>query len=616
MLLFLLILVYLVNGIKINNQFLQEPEDVETIIGSTLILHCRTEPLDENQVTWCKNDFCTLGKTRDLPFYPRYEIIGQAHQGEHHFKIVNVSLEDMGMYQCQIRAGARRAGSMSRKAKLTVLQIPTSLSLDSPIVLIENVLSFIVCRAQNAMPEAKLSWHLPKSISYLSKNDYALISDQSLRNSISNITFIPNRLYHGKLIQCQAHSSAIDIMNKTMITQQYIQTIFSPEINISLIGEQTENERINISCNVYCRPNLEKIKWFNGSSLLNLTDKNHFELLLTRYMHKNQIICQATNQVGTQNQSVTLLINYKPIFIDNYGNQIKNYSVILVEEGESVELQCLVDSYPSSYISWMFNQQTILKNATSLKISNIQSTNHTGVYICSANHSIFGIFNRTIRVALKGPPEMISETTVNSIYVGQSILLVCSISTDIPIENIYWSREGHSRLNSNEKYEISENRSDELIEYKLLIKFILSSDEGDYICTGINQYGSSATKFQLRVINLKNYFIQRSFLYGSIFLGLFFCFILISFSLINHYRQKNDQRIRKKSSTTDETISSLAKQQENIQHDYQDETNSNIDQYLYHEQLINNHQRNNIFHSSQNDLFYFKDNIERFSTVV
>jgi hypothetical protein len=81
MLLLLVVLVQLANGIKINNQFIEEPEDVETIIGSTVILRCLTEPLDESQVTWCKNDFCTLGKTRDLPFYPRYEIIGQAHQG-------------------------------------------------------------------------------------------------------------------------------------------------------------------------------------------------------------------------------------------------------------------------------------------------------------------------------------------------------------------------------------------------------------------------------------------------------------------------------------------------------------------------------------------------------
>jgi hypothetical protein len=110
------------------------------------------------------------------------------------------------------------------KFQFDILESPSSLSIDSPLILIENVLSFIICRANNAMPEAKLSWHFPSSISYLSKNDYALISGQSLRNSISNVTLIPSRSYHGKLIQCQAHSSAIQIQNQTMIIQQYIQT--------------------------------------------------------------------------------------------------------------------------------------------------------------------------------------------------------------------------------------------------------------------------------------------------------------------------------------------------------------------------------------------------------
>lgn len=71
----------LINGLKIQNDFLEEPNDIEKLVGSTIVLRCRTKLIDENQVTWCKNDFCTLGKTRDLPFYPRYEIIGDPNQG-------------------------------------------------------------------------------------------------------------------------------------------------------------------------------------------------------------------------------------------------------------------------------------------------------------------------------------------------------------------------------------------------------------------------------------------------------------------------------------------------------------------------------------------------------
>ncbi|CAF1169941.1 unnamed protein product [Rotaria sordida] len=610
MLLILIIFVELINGIYMTNQFIEEPEDIETIIGSTIILRCRTEPIHQTQVNWCKNDFCTLGKTRDLPFYPRYQIIGHAHQGEHHFKIVNVSLEDNGMYQCQIQAGPRRSGSMSRKAKLTVLQIPTSLSIDNPIILIENVLSFIICRGDDGMPEAKLSWHIPKSINYLSINDYVLLSGQSLRNSISNLTLIPNRSYHGILIQCQAHSSAILLNNKTMITQQYIQTIFRPEINISLIGQQIENKIITIQCYVNSRPKLIKIEWFNGTDLLNVTNENRLSFILTRYMHKNKITCQATNQVGKTNQSIELYITYKPIFIDKYGNKLNNYSVVLVNEGESIELECFIDSSPSSLITWIFNNKIISINKTFFQIDYIQTIQHIGIYICSAHHSFFGTFNRTIRLALKGPPEMIEDKIIDSVYVGQSVILVCSISKDIPIQEIYWSREDQSKIISNEKYEINENESDNIIKYKLLIKNVLLSDNGYYICTGINQYGSSITKYQLRVIHINHLLIRPFFLYGSIIIGIFISFILIILALINNYQQKKTKRIRKKSSTTDETISSLTKQQEYVQHDYQDEPNSIIDQ-----QFIHNH-TNDIFDSCQHDLFYFENNSKRYSTVV
>jgi len=104
-------------------------------------------------------------------------------------------------------------------------------------------------------------------------------------------------------------------------------------------------------------------------------------------------------------------------------------------------MECLVDSFPSSFISWRFNQQIISINKTSIEIDNIQSNQHLGLYICSAYHSIFGIFNRTIRLALKGPPEMIEDKKIQLVYVGQLATLVCSISKDIPAQVCYFFRK-------------------------------------------------------------------------------------------------------------------------------------------------------------------------------
>ena len=145
----------------------------------------------------------------------------------------------------------------------------------------------------------------------------------------------------------------------------------------------------------------------------------------------------------------------------------------------------------------------------------------------------------------------------------------------------------------------------------------MSGDEDDYICTSRNQYGSSLVKFQLRVISLKSYFLQRSFLYGSILLGLACCLILVVFALLNHWREKSDHRMRKRSSTTDETISSLAKQHDQIQHDEQDETNSNLDQYLFHEQFRIHHRQVRCdlrATTSQRDDVCFRSSVSRLKT--
>ncbi|CAF5041259.1 unnamed protein product [Rotaria magnacalcarata] len=164
---------------------------------------------------------------------------------------------------------------------------------------------------------------------------------------------------------------------------------------------------------------------------------------------------------------------------------------------------------------------------------------------------------------------MIEEKTVDSVYIGQSVTFICSISNDTAIQ------------------------------------------------VSTNQYGSSLTQFKLRVNHLKDFFIRRTILFGSILIGLFISFILIIIALINHYKQNKHKRIKKKSSTTDETISSsLAKQQENIQHDYQDETNSINDQTFIHEKLLNNQIRNYIYDSPQHDLFYSRYDLKRYSTVV
>ena len=221
-------------------EFIEEPEDVSSVLGSSVLFRCLTVPLVDVDVTWCQNSFCTLGKSRDLPSYPRYEIVGRADRGEHHFQIVNVSREDLGIYQCQIRAGAKRLASRSRQAKLTLLgkgkkkeeerrrkkglfvEVPSRLSLDYPLILVVGVRCQLICRCVNGIPDSRLKWFLPEGVELLLRNDYLLLEGDSLRTSISNLTVLASSSLDHLTVRCQAQSAALDLLNVTLSVEEQL----------------------------------------------------------------------------------------------------------------------------------------------------------------------------------------------------------------------------------------------------------------------------------------------------------------------------------------------------------------------------------------------------------
>lgn len=63
------VFLHLVEGTRIRQEILVEPEDVVAHAGDTVQFACIVSKQADAVVTWCWNDFCTLGKTQFL----RYE---------------------------------------------------------------------------------------------------------------------------------------------------------------------------------------------------------------------------------------------------------------------------------------------------------------------------------------------------------------------------------------------------------------------------------------------------------------------------------------------------------------------------------------------------------------
>jgi len=66
-----------------------------------------------------------LGFDRSLPLHPRLSMVGDGEKGVHNLRIENVTLSDIGEYQCQIGPGTSSNGKGNKPiradARLNVL---------------------------------------------------------------------------------------------------------------------------------------------------------------------------------------------------------------------------------------------------------------------------------------------------------------------------------------------------------------------------------------------------------------------------------------------------------------------------------------------------------------
>ncbi|CAF0869253.1 unnamed protein product, partial [Didymodactylos carnosus] len=582
------------SGSSLKDAFLQQPRDLEVKSGTTVLIPCKTTN-PKVEVTWCKNDFCTLGKTRDLPSYPRYEITGDRFKGEHHFQIINASLQDIGTYQCQIRPGAKNSGAVSRKSKLIVLRKlsnyyvvildkpPERVSIDSPLILVENKQSYIVCRSIKSSPEAKLTWNLPLHIKYIAKNDYAQIMNEYLRNSVSNLTVIAERNWNGQEIECIAQTTAL---NQNIIVKEQIIVNFIPDVRLA-IKQQTpiiENTFIKLLCEVNARPSVYQfryIRWYNGSVMIQNQHGSEMELFILRSMNNNEITCEALNTVGKKNSTLRLDVVYKPSFYEKSNGQsrvINESSVTyhIVDLEKMTTLECLVDSNPRSKISWKFNDQILSGQSQSLLYLKNLKEDQLGSYQCIAYHSRFGQVKRTIKLVQKRPPLIRSEPS-RLAHVGHETTLVCIIQAYPRIHQLYWHRDGkylvEGTSSSGNKYSIDDNRStdQESIIYSLNIKHVTLNDVGKYNCTAINDYGTTTIQYALEVSDTQT---ERFLLFGSIFAGLILIILLVILAFVCK-RQRTNSSINDSPKVHDDTSDKTVTEWLSSKYTYDDLRNSN-----------------------------------------
>ena len=143
--------------------------------------------------------------------------------GINSLKIENVSLNDDGVYQCQIGRTIEARETVSNFANLTVLIAPDQISTSfvPPGLIISGKEFQINCEVLNSRPAPSFSWRTPLNtqIVNITERNEPMEEKSKLIKSISTITLVADTNQHGQDAVCEVNHPAL---NQPLISSKLI----------------------------------------------------------------------------------------------------------------------------------------------------------------------------------------------------------------------------------------------------------------------------------------------------------------------------------------------------------------------------------------------------------
>ncbi|XP_029346962.1 irregular chiasm C-roughest protein [Acyrthosiphon pisum] len=520
--------------------FAVEPDDRSAVVDSTVSLPCKVNDL-AGKLQWTKDDFA-LGTNRNLSYhgYPRYAMTGSDANGEYNLKLNPVTLDDDGVYQCQVGTGKRGDPAIrSRKATLTVL-VPPNRPRITPqgdtIYLTENSPIDLECISEGGKPHAEITWTdgYGKVIEDGTETSIEAMAAESKRFTTKSVLrFIPKMEHHNTSISCHAHNSAID---KKLQTKIHLNVKFAPKITLTIAGparKLVEGTDVQFLCLTKANPPEVNYRWFVNDQYAPSEVTSELWLFnISRRLHNSLVRCEAQNSVEKTEESKALSILYKPQF----KNRPKN---VQGDNGSYVTIMCDVDSNPPPTIEWTFERTKRVVSVTGNLT--VQVTNITvGRYHCKATTSRFGEVNAEATVSMRGKP-VINSPQVQYGSLSETVRLEC-VATSVPVaDEIIWTYH-RVRIGNNKDqnyYSALEDPIDDGVKSTLIIRKSVQEHFGTYNCTAHNEYGSDTMMIVL--VPKKDFMLILSII-GAV--GGIIVMILI-FSVIGFCRRTTSQKNKK-----------------------------------------------------------------------
>ncbi|XP_030626728.1 hemicentin-1 [Chanos chanos] len=411
--------------------------------------------------------------------------------------IERVRLQDGGDYTC---LAENVAGSSNRTTTVNIYVMPSIQHGPQVFSTIEGTPISLPCRA-NGVPKPDITWSKRGELLDLSGPAFSRAEDGSLYISS------PSSEESGEFV-CTATNTAGYSSRKVQLTV-YVRprlsgagvsgqgTVLDP-VEVSV----TVGDDIILPCEVQSVPP-PTITWAKERQLISPFSPRHTQLpsgsmkiLETRVSDAGMYLCVATNIAGNFSQAVKLSVHVPPSIRPGP-------RVMKVQVDHPIDLPCVAQGVPEPSVTWLKDSAALLVDGAqyrtspdgTLTVSRVGLTDE-GVYTCVASN-IAGRDETNIQLQVQVPPVVeVSEPPFNSPLqervANQRIAFPCP-AKGTPKPVIKWLRNGQELTGNEPGISILEDGT------LLILASVSPLDNGEYVCTAVNDAGTTEKKYQLKV---------------------------------------------------------------------------------------------------------------------
>ncbi|XP_026768070.3 hemicentin-1 isoform X3 [Pangasianodon hypophthalmus] len=438
-------------------------EHIVIVRGSVVTLVCEAHGVPPPTLTWMK-DSEPLSLHQNMMLHDG---------GETRFQLLDVQLEDAGLYSCTAK---NQAGTSTKTFNLTVLEPPkisSSLRREELMVVVDGVLE-LECVA-DGVPPPTVSWM--KDGRPLEDSRVVLHRDGQIL-TISNIQVEDAGVY-----TCLVSNLAGEDGRSLWVRVQLPPTLLGSSdirtVSVPLKGHMT----------LECRTDGElppEIEWYRDNIKLQLSGRiqsiaggQYLEIGDVRKEDGGLYSCVVSNMAGSSSLHFNVQILLPPVIREGS-------PLVTAHVNQKVLLPCEVEGDSAPSVLWrkdgvpvLFDNRFVLLPDGSVRIESTQLTD-AGRYYCSVSNEA-GSDQRSMELRVYVGPSISPGPLNVTVTMGQRAVLGCE-SLGVPVPQVSWKRNGQALNTHSGAYRLMPSGS-------LLIISPSLEDEGYFECTVTNEVG-------------------------------------------------------------------------------------------------------------------------------